>query len=464
MREKWYAFGPMDSPTLLRSLRARYPGAAIVMESDPGRLRSRLLAEPVGKAGVVVGNAGSMDAVNLAAALVADGHAKEVILLATCPSGSLRSRAATAGIHQVLSEQEFVSGDSYADLDEPVWQPEAPAAQTMEDTRPADASQADVLATDDEAQEEPRVQAKGQLSLVLDDVTESCTEAIAKVQLRAEKPEGACPILCIASGRGGVGKTAIAATMASLAAGWGMRVGLIDLDLGCGNLFSCFNLGGPADVSTLASLETLTRQDVEAIGQQVDENIDLWGPCARPELAETLEWRVGEMIARVSESHDLVICDCSTTFTDAVAQAAQMTDRLLLVADDMSVSPGSLSRTALLAVRLGVARTRITRVMNRCDVRAGGQNVSYRGAAGLETARAFKLYEGDEDMPDLLGEGRVADLVKREDDFVRSAAGCLASLLSELGALPDNEDARYAADHVNEPVKRGFFARMRKAG
>ncbi len=44
----------------------------------------------------------------------------------------------------------------------------------------------------------------------------------------------------VVSGRGGAEKKTTIAASLRLSASWGMKVGLIDLDLTCGNLYSCF--------------------------------------------------------------------------------------------------------------------------------------------------------------------------------------------------------------------------------
>ena len=427
MGEKWFVCGPDAASGLLSALRQRRPGATIVVENDPSRLRMRVLSEAHGKSKVLVGEAKAMDPINLAAAVVADGHASEVLLVVKEPSGSLRSRARTAGIPTIMSEGEFIVDD----LDEP---------------------------------QEPDLPKKGKNeALVIEKTIPDACNKHEKEQSAPIKPRSGCPILCIASGRGGVGKTSIAQVMGATASGWGMDVAMVDLDLGSGNLFNGFGLPGPADLSGLSKLETITEDDVEKLCSRASERLGVWGPCTRPEMAETLEWRIGAMLSLLSTHHGLVICDCSTMFTDAVAQAAQIADRLLLVADDANPSSGSLSRTALLAVRLGVARTRIARVMNRCDARSSGETISYRGEPGFETARAFRLFEGEEDISDLLAEGRAVDLARMDDSFVSSVSSCLASILSELGALPDEPAAKTALDQVGMPRRRGLFARMKRA-
>ncbi len=53
----------------------------------------------------------------------------------------------------------------------------------------------------------------------------------------------------------------------------------------------------------------------------------------------------------------------------AKAQAAQLSDRFVIVTGRPVFSLASMSRTSSLAVRLGVVRTRIVRIENKADPR-----------------------------------------------------------------------------------------------
>ena len=70
---------------------------------DADELRRRLAESARGERSALVGlyKHGVSD-VNLAAAIVSDGHAEKVVLASRSPSGSLRSRAARAGIDLVI--------------------------------------------------------------------------------------------------------------------------------------------------------------------------------------------------------------------------------------------------------------------------------------------------------------------------------------------------------------------------
>ena len=203
---------------------------------------------------------------------------------------------------------------------------------------------------------------------------------------------------------------------------------------------------------------------VRALAMRSGERLSVMGPCGRPEMAERVAPVVSGLIAVLANEFDLVVVDTSTTWTDAVAQAAQACDRLLLVSDDTRPSPASLARVASLAVRLGVARTRIMRVTNRCDPRSRPDVLLHRADVGLETAREFRVLEGGDETGEFVAAGHVADLAVLQGDLPDSVATLLAKVLEEVGRLPDVDDAHTSLAASVPRRGRGLFARMREAG
>lgn len=374
--------------------------------------------------------------VNLAAAVVADGYAEEVVLVVREASGSLRSRAARAGIDRVVALNELGRG-------------RRPSAGSGGTQAPSVASQV--------AQRVPEVG---------DALAPSATYVAwqaARARREAARKPGAAPIVTFASGRGGVGKTTLVSACAALAARWDMRVALCDVDFSCGNLANSFGTARRSDLSCLDEVPELTPAAIAAAGVACGERISLWGPCARPELAETIMPHVGDLLRGLSDTHDLVMVDTSSTCTDAVAQAMQLADRLVLMHDVRPGGIAALARTSALAVRLGVARTRIVRVENRCAVREWGKAFIPRAEVGLETARPFRVLEGGDEVAELLAAGKCDELIDLEGDFVRSTASFLAQVLKELGSLPDNADAHAAEEGLRPRRVPPLFGRRREA-
>lgn len=472
MAELWVGFSDREhSGALERCLARTRPGSRLVRARSADGLRLMLRNEEPRTVGAIVGPcpAGVSD-VNLAAALVADGRARAVVLAAVEASGSLRSRALRAGITQVVDFQpdELASADAAFEL--PVLPPGPCEGEAW---LPADAGPAQAgRALPGEARS-PVVTGRI-IPVPLVDAHEAAELGMMPEPLPERKaPEGpglitstskGGAVLTLVSGRGGVGKTAIVALMGALAGAWGMSVALVDLDLSCGNLASYLPCAMGSD---LASLVGVAKADfpgaVARLGVACSEGMRLWGPCGQPELAETVMPIVADLIACLRTSHDLVIIDTPTTCTDGVAQAMQEADRLVCVHGQGGAAIASLARTSKLAVRLGVARTRIVRVENLCEPRAWGRPFEPRVEMGLETARAFRVVEATPDVVETMAAGDTASLVALDEDFGRSVATLLASLLQELGCLPEVAEAQRAASGAFVRKTFSLFNRRREA-
>ncbi len=403
----WVGFcGGEDRLLLCAALRSVDPRAALEFVGSADALRRSLLEAAPTELGALVGPAvNGVSSVNLAAAIARDGNARSVVLVERGVTGSLRSRAARAGVDVVL-DLESVGAASDGG------RPAAPAAP-----------------------------ARGPASV--------------------EGPRA--PVVVFCSGRGGVGKTSVVATAAAHAASWGLEVCALDLDLACGNLFSCFGLPGGSDLARIGAASDLSCGVVDSLRASVCPGLSVMGPCGLPEASELASVRAGELISTLSTLCDLVLVDTSPTFTDAVAQAAQLADRLVIVSDGGPGTPAALARTSGLAVRLGVARTRIARLENRANPRERANLALCRAEVGLETARVFRAFEGGFEAEDLLASGRALDLVESGSPFSESVATALAQMLEELGSLPDVDQARRAAQGAAGRRRFGLLGKRREA-
>lgn len=265
------------------------------------------------------------------------------------------------------------------------------------------------------------------------------------------------PVVVFVSGRGGVGKTTVAALWGATASSWGMRVALLDLDLAFGNLAALLGAEEPQDLASLADDE-LTVKAVELCGARLSERLGVWGPCRRPERAELVQPHVSDIIAALTQGHDLVLVDTSAAWSDAVAEAAQLADRLVIVSDERPGAIPALARCGELAVRLGVARTRIVRLMNGCDPRRRDESFVARAAVGLECAREVRVMDGGIEAVELLSCGRAAELAGLEGPLSTSLGSGLAQVLRELGQLPECEATRRALE--GRRATRGALAAL----
>lgn len=455
--------------------------ASLTFVDSAQELRSRVLASQV-RVGVIVGlTEGDVSALNVAAALKHDAVAAEVVLVVRELDERMAGMARQAGIDAVIGLSNIPIGRE-DDLDEPSL-PEDDLPTMIVDAMPQRSllpnrlpsiraeqtvSRAVPLASSRSLgpvrEEDIIVLGSAELAVTSPSKKEETGEhALDLHAARAScGPQAKAPILVFVSGRGGVGKTSIVAAMAVAAASWGMRVALLDLDLTCGNLYSLFGLKGPADLASLSEERDVTADQVLACGREAREHIMLWGGCELPEMAETVLPKTGDILASIAAHNDVVLVDTSVTFTDAVAQAAQQCSRLIVVVDDRPGSAVAQRRLGSLAVRLGVARTRIARLANKCGPRGKGEPQINRADLGLETARPLRVLEGGVEVTECLAAGRPEDLVDLGSRFQESAASTLASLLAELGALPNHANAKQALETRTERP-RWTFGRRKEA-
>ena len=410
---KWVVLcSDMDREVLGRLVRSIDGDGQVIVAKDADDLRRMVLGADPGEYGVVVGPlSDGVSDVNLAAAVANDGNARTVVLARPDASGSLRSRSARAGIDLVVDLSEFGEGDG---LEPGPLEGDGGRLEGLPAPSPS--------------------------PLEMDDIS----------------PRS--PVIVFCSGRGGVGKTALSAASSVVAARWGMRTCLVDLDLSCGNAYSCFGLSGGSDLAVLNGAQRASDERLGRLCRSAAPGVSMMGPCGRPETAELAMPGVTSVLDYASREFDLVIVDTSTTFTDAVAQAAQRADRLVIVSDGGTGSLTAMARMAGLAVRLGVARTRIARLENRADPRSRSVRALGMADVGLEAARSYRVSDGGREVGDLLAAGQVCDLVGPGYSFSDSVSVMLAQLLAELGRLPDNEDARRASEERGQRGWRGLFA------
>lgn len=445
---------------VLMALRKIAPGSAVVFAQSAQDLRERLHDEEPGAVGAIVGHSSDgVSDMNLAAALVHDGFASEVVLVARGASGSLRSRASRAGISRVVDaavapafELVAASGGAHSQASED-------GGELAHATREDDVSQE---RSNSLVEKVPAVGPAESVG-VSDAAAPQGSEAEPVQAVVVARGSDAAPILTVSSGRGGVGKTALVALMASVAARWGMDVAVVDLDLSCGDLHVCFGVNKGPDIVRIAPDGVPTPESMGRASVRCAEHVHLWGPCERPEMAELVMPHVATLLSYLSSRYDLVLVDTSTTFTDGVAQAVQSCDRLLVVHDERPGAVASAARISALAVRLGVARTRIVRVINLGDPRTKANAFEGRAEVGLETARMHRVVDGGIEAEDLLVSGKVGELVATGTDVVGCVSTLLAQTLAELGKLPDNEEARKASDPRAGKRRRTLFGRRKEA-
>ncbi len=457
-----------------RALRFVDARGRLTFASSPEDLRERMHEIPFCTGAIVGPYSGAISPLNVAAALAHDAVAADVALVVPKATSGLEERARQAGVRTVI-DLSVLSSPRLADLDEPVLADDDVPTMVFGAASSRDVSAQLVPSMDGDSSSElitlpllrggkdgPKVESITIPRGLAASDSSAATPAAAVSAHHGKPSRDGAPIITFVSGRGGVGKTSLVAMMGTIASSWGLRVALCDLDLSGGNLYSCFEFGAMVDLAELVRDRLPSPDEILSYGRDLAQGLKLWGPCELPEMGEAVYPAVKDLLEVLAQHHDLVLVDTSTTFTDAVAQAAQQCDRLVITVDDRPGMPVSQARIAALAVRLGVARTRLVRLANKCGPHGKGEPIINRAEVGLETVRPLRVLDGGAEVVDSLSEGRVNDLLELESRFAESCASSLAVLLSELGKLPDTAEAHRAFERRGEKP-RWSFGRRREA-
>lgn len=138
-------------------------------------------------------------------------------------------------------------------------------------------------------------------------------------------------ILAITSGKGGVGKTSLTVNVAAALARSGHRVGILDADLGLGNVDVMLGLTPGAHLGdVLGGDKTLGEIVVHAPG-----NIQVFpagsGIRALTSLNEPQWQRLAEIVSEASAQLDFLLIDTAPGISDHVLGLTALTDRVLVV-------------------------------------------------------------------------------------------------------------------------------------
>lgn len=265
-------------------------------------------------------------------------------------------------------------------------------------------------------------------------------------QTAVRPSEGGAPVVAVVSGRGGAGKTLIASSLATLAASWGMRAALIDLDLMFGDAYELFGIDEPADLGALADAEPTTlERAIEGSAMKIAPGLTLWGPLAEPERAELMGRPVEGLLAALRGVADIVVVDTSTYWGDAVASAVAGCDRCLVVGGRGDDSGGSAERVVELAARAGVAKTRMTAVYNGLGSARHGEDDAMRFEMRVPLRSRARVADGGEEAATVSTHAQLLGLLEGPGRFAGSVRSLAETLFRELGCsfeAPEGRDGK----------------------
>jgi ATP-binding protein involved in chromosome partitioning len=112
----------------------------------------------------------------------------------------------------------------------------------------------------------------------------------ASTGLRQGRPKGIKKIVAVHSGKGGVGKTFVAVTLANFLMEEGLRVGLLDLDIDCPNIMKTLGLSGKLVANDQKRIVPLDYRGIKVVSMGgIQEREDLAILWRGPVIAKAIE-------------------------------------------------------------------------------------------------------------------------------------------------------------------------------
>ncbi len=272
-------------------------------------------------------------------------------------------------------------------------------------------------------------------SLYLQQMTASC-----------EQPAS---VLAITSGKGGVGKTSIAANLAICMAASRKKVVLVDADISLGNLDIIMNINSKYNISHMVN----GQKSIEEIIHTGPEGIEIiCGASGLEGLANISEFQRHRLLTELSKlqnNSDAIIIDTAAGISRSVVGFCLAADHTLVV-----TTPEATAMTDAYAMIKVLVRNRfegrISLIVNMADSQAEGKKV-YQQVTNV--ARRFL----DTDVYDagvLVRDDRLSSAVRLRKPVV--LAYPKSQITSSLVALA----AKLSSGLAVEPNKEGFFKKV----
>lgn len=276
-----------------------------------------------------------------------------------------------------------------------------------------------------------------------------------EVECRLAGMDEPIPTICMASARGGVGKSALAVLAALVLAKYGLNVSLIDLDFQFGTCLGYLGSGETDGLIDAGCAPKAVRVDARALARcrvTPQRGLAAYEFCRLPEQAELLSGVAAELVRAARAGADVAVVDLPAGVNETVAQVIELSDRCLFVADQGALSLESLSAQQSLCARLGIPRTKLVTVMNRCDPRHRDEGFLSRVGFETQASQVVRVLDGGPEVTQMLSIGRAAELLGIQNKFAVSVEALMGQICTGLGIPELAQGAARAASGEGGPV------------
>ncbi|TCS83334.1 response regulator [Tepidibacillus fermentans] len=239
-------------------------------------------------------------------------------------------------------------------------------------------------------------------------------------------------IITVFSGKGGVGKSLIAANLAAGLNQRNKKVVVLDLDLMFGDIAAMFNLKVKETIyHVVQEIERLDAESLLSYLYETNSGVRVLAAPLRPEQSEVVTGKHVEKILRLlKETHDYVIVDTPAQLTDPVL--ALDSSNLTLLVNTLNIPVFRHNRTVLEVMdAVNYPTDRVRLIINRADLDTGIKPKDIKTALGMEPYS-------------LLPEDKYADLsINRGEPLIEMKPGSKwAKQMNKLIEMISAEDER----------------------
>jgi len=243
-----------------------------------------------------------------------------------------------------------------------------------------------------------------------------------KLRLMVRNTKKTAHVLAVTSGKGGVGKTNVAANLAVCLTASGKNVILMDADLGLANIDVLFNVRARYTIAHLIDGRRRIDEIIQYGPAGVAMICGVSGITEMTELSSFQRRRIIQQLTDIEHQADFIIIDTAAGISANVLCFCEAARQTLVVT---TPEPTSITDAYAMIKKLAQTRsgTRISLLVNMAESRAEAKNVYERLA---QTAKKF-LSTVVYDAGYILRDEHVTQAVKQAEPLVLAYPRCQAS-------------------------------------
>jgi pilus assembly protein CpaE len=264
--------------------------------------------------------------------------------------------------------------------------------------------------------------------------------------LLPRKRPGPGRVCTVVAGKGGSGKSAVAANLAGAAArDAGLTTAVLDLSLQFGDQALMFDAPpSPSMVDVLANVDALTADFVLECMHQGPAGLRVLAAPPSPELADLVETDHVQLILGLMRTvFDFIVIDTASHLSDVTLEAVDSADVIVLLTTPHLASVKDTKLLLKTMSVLGVPASKLIAVLNRVEpnVRMGLEVLE----ANLKFPITHDLPHASQALMESVTDGVPLTISKPGSDFARAVSGLATIVITPPG------------DQAAKPQKKSFL-------